>query len=782
VTRKKKLLLWAILGPLLLGAVLLAWPLPKAVRNPEAIQPVRVLDRNGRVLYEARRGAEGSHDAIDLDAVPEQFIRVLLATEDRRFRSHHGISVRGIARALWQNATAGRVVSGASTLTQQFVRVRLGQGSRSYFGKLREAVLAIKVDLAFSKDEILEGYVNGAYFGHQAYGAASAAEIYFGKRLEELSLGETSLLIGLLQSPSALDPFSHPEAARKRRRLVLDGLVAQQLISAADADAAAEEPLHLGTGKTSIQAPHFVFWLLDRLGERAKTSTEIRSTLDLPLQQETERIVSYRLEALKEKNVTSAAVVVLDARTGDVLTMVGSADYFDTAHDGSVNVATSARQPGSALKPFTYAAALQRGDTAATVVADVESQFFTQEGNPYVPRNYDYSYHGLVRYREALANSYNIAAVKTLERVGVGTLLTLLKAAGLSTLTESPEHYGLALTLGDAEVTPLELAQAFGVFARGGETLPIRATLDEEQGESQRILDQRIAWIIADILSDNDARLEEFGEDNALAFPWRVGAKTGTTRNSRDNWTVGFTADRIVAVWVGNADNSPMKDTSGVTGAGPIFHDVMVAATRDRPPAWLPRPAGISEVEVCKLSGMLPTQLCPLRIREYFVQGTEPSVADTIYREVPIDRRNGLLASSGCGQDNTEHRVFAFFPLELETWARENGWPRPPSRWSPLCPSGERSTATGAIRIVTPQNGDSFQLDPLVPDENERVPLTADVPPGIPSVGWFVNGVRVGTGTAPAFRQDWSPTPGRWTIRAEAGDRSASVTIDVTER
>jgi penicillin-binding protein 1C len=573
-------LLWLL--PLLCALALVLLPLPDALLKPSG-ESVHILDRNGQLLYELRKPTEGLRKPLRLSEVPEPFIAALLAIEDRSFYAHPGISARGILRALWQNISSGHIVSGGSTLTQQLVRNLLGSRERTLLYKIKEAFFALKIEQKFTKDEILEMYINTASFGHQADGLAAASRTFFGKSPHELSVAECAFLAGLPQSPVSYDPFTHFSAAKARQERVLTALRETGKLTETEAEDARREPLTLAEDRIQIHAPHFVMWLLQEHPEIAADAAPVTTTLDLNLQTEVERIVERNLAKLKDKNVTSAAVVVLDAHTGDILAMVGSSDYFNRDLDGAVNVAVSPRQPGSALKPFTYALALTKGDTAATTVADTEVQFFTQEGNPYTPRNYDFGYHGLVRYREALANSYNIAAVKVLERVGVQTLLTFLRAAGITTLTGSPEHYGLALTLGDGEVTLLELTQAYGIFPRDGRTLTPRALVSDGEEDGTGIFDPKVAWLITNILSDQTARLPEFGEDGPLNFDFSVAAKTGTTRNSRDNWTIGFTPDVLVGVWVGNADNTPMKDTSGVTGAGPIFHDVMQEAVKAHP-------------------------------------------------------------------------------------------------------------------------------------------------------------------------------------------------------
>lgn len=776
MTRLKRFLL-AIGSLSAFVLVLWFWPLPAAITGRGMPDSTRILDRNGELLYSV--SPQGLKVTLPFQDIPQEAIDALLATEDRTFYSHHGVSLRGIARAMLWNLRYGQTLQGGSTITQQLVRALLQPEKRGFAYKIREALLALKVDARFSKEEILERYLNVPFFGSRAYGYSAAARTFFDKDISALSTAEHALLIGLLNAPTSLNPFKNLPAAQKRRDRVLAAMFAVSKLSREEYEEGLAEPVRLASGRTEIKAPHFVMWILERHPGITERSS-VRTTLDHELQSTVEQIITRQVTKLEDKNVSSAAVVVLDARNGDILAMAGSADYFDTEHDGAVNVAVSPRQPGSALKPFTYALALSQGMTAASTVADVEAQFFTQEGNPYIPRNYDYGYHGLVRLREALANSYNIAAVKVLQRVGVEQLLIFLKSAGLSTLSESGEHYGLALTLGDSEVKLLELAAAYGVFPRGGRTLSYRALPEEPADQGLSVLDPKVAWLIADILSDNEARVPEFGRGGPLSFDFPVGAKTGTTRNSRDNWTIGFTPDRIVAVWVGNADNTPMRDTSGVTGAGPIFHEVMLEATKRLERKNFERPQGLTDVVICRLSGKLPTDLCTERLTEHFIAGTEPKERDDMYQQIRLDRRNGLLASSSCPDSVVVSEVFTVFPLEMRRWARENGWKQPPSEYSPLCPREPGAESESVLSIVRPGPKASFLLDPLIPDEDEQIIFEARATPEIRRIRWLVDGQHVGEGSAPDFRFKWRPAIGWHLIEAGTGSLRDSVRIEVS--
>jgi membrane carboxypeptidase/penicillin-binding protein PbpC len=881
-----KLLILLILVTLLCFAIFLIAPLNSKLSLDSSSPPLNILDRNGKLLYEVRQSEYGSQDYLAYDSIPEQALSALISIEDRSFHTHIGVRPFSVLRAAWQNYQADKVVSGGSTITQQLVRNRLQPDRRDIPYKLSEMLYAIKLETRLSKEEILEAYLNSAYFGQQAYGIKSASRIFFAKQPAELSLAETSFLIGLLQSPSGYDPYLRFELAKARQERVLKAMHDTEVIGTAIYEEALDEPLTLAKRRIDIKAPHFVFWVLDqlndleggvrqpRLQENSNTqkfhmpegedavprpsnaqkplsTRQITTTLDLSLQTEVEQIVTNQLAKLAEKNVTSAAVVVLDIKSGEVLSMLGSADYFNEENDGQVNVAVSSRQPGSALKPFTYALAMAQGDTAATTIEDIEAQFFTQEGNPYIPRNYDYGFHGLVRYREALANSYNIPAVKVLQKVGVAKLQEFLGAAGITTLNQKPDFYGVALTLGSGEVKLLELTQAFGIFPRGGRTLPVSFLMGESsKGQIPRanqnnvpnnqqlatnnepsaishqpsaasslpplasshqntnpsgkqILDEKIAYLLTSILSDNEARIPEFGEASPLYVEGRpVGAKTGTTRNSRDNWTIGFSVEHLVGVWVGNADNSPMVGTSGVTGAGPIFNAVMQAASRNRAPKAFQQPPGLVQKEVCKLSGLLPTEHCPFNISEWFIAGTEPRQPDNLYSPARLDSRNGLLAGSDCPAEFVTEQVFIDFPPELERWARENGHPDAPREYSPFCQrndqipnpndqgssKGQVSRANGnnepqassfkpttsnqQLTITKPHPGDAFKLDPLIPNKNEMIILEARADSDIQSLTWFVDGTEIGTAKAPNFRLKWLPQVGKHKITVSDSENS----------
>ncbi|HEX6291593.1 MAG TPA: PBP1A family penicillin-binding protein, partial [Herpetosiphonaceae bacterium] len=621
-------------------------PTPEHLRARAAIGNTRILDRHGRLLYEMPDPLSGRQRPVPLDEIPLALRQATIAVEDRSFYANLGIDPRGIARAAWIDLRARKLVAGGSTITQQLARNFLLDPQlmqqRTLTRKLREMVLALKLTATYPKDEILALYLNQSYYGGLAYGVEAAAQHFFGKPVRDLDLAEAALLAGLPQAPSYYDPVSNPDAAITRQSAVLDAMVSAGYITSTQADAARREPLQFATSRPPMQAPHFVHYVLDQLAAQfgadtvARGGLTVTTTLDANLQAASQAILQRQIAALAiptgggpDHQVRNGAVVVLDPADGAILTMVGSPNFADAASQGQVNAALARRQPGSAIKPLTYAAALERGFTPATTILDVPTSFPTREGRPYTPENYDRAFHGPLSLREALATSSNVSAVKVLNQIGVPALLEIAARLGITTLQEDSGRFGLALTLGGGEVTPLELTASYAAFANGGQRVtpyaivsvdseeqrtgamrvPMRVPSPEgtrhghpahqEPGknveretlnakletwnlklETQTAVSPQVAYLISDMLSDRYARMRAFGEVSALDVDRPAAAKTGTTSDWRDNWTIGYTPDRVVGVWVGNADGQPMEAISGVSGAGPIWNEVMLAAHR----------------------------------------------------------------------------------------------------------------------------------------------------------------------------------------------------------
>ncbi len=623
-------------------------PSPYKLTNRNVALSTKIYDRNGKLLYDIY--SDQNRALVHLSELPDYVKQATIAIEDKDFYKHKGFAPKGVLRALFEIVFRGRL-QGGSTITQQVVKNTLLTPERTITRKIREFILAIQVEKKYTKDEILQLYFNEVSYGGTAVGIEAASQLYFGKHAKDLTLTEAVILAGLPQRPSAYSPFgSNPKAYIDRskevaRRMREDGYIDRKK----EEEIVDQLPnVQFATPGPGIKAPHFVLYVKDLLEAQYGTRVveqgglQVTTTLDLDLQEEAQKIVAEEIGKLAKLRVGNGAVVVLDPKTGEILAMVGSKDYFAKDYDGNVNVALAKRQPGSAIKPITYAAAFKQGYTASYMVMDVETEFPGGTGQPpYNPVNYDGKFHGPQQLRYALGNSYNIPAVKMLALVGVKNMLTLAEQMGLSTLAPTQENlarFGLSLTLGGGEVRLLDLVSAYAVFANGGvkqEPVAILKITDANSNPifefkpsaGKRVLPEAVAYLITSILSDNNARSAAFGANSLLNIPGRtVFVKTGTTDDKRDNWTVGGNRRAIVGVWVGNNDNSPMNPslTSGVTGAAPIWNRVMKAVLRNTKDEPFPKPNDIVTVTVDAIDGGLPCRANPVR-EEIFIKGTEPT-------------------------------------------------------------------------------------------------------------------------------------------------------------
>lgn len=770
----------------------------------------RILARDGRLLYEVTDPAGVHHTTLPLSEIPLALQQATIATEDASFYSNPGVDVVGIVRALWINATGGEVLAGGSTITQQVARNMLldpqERASRTLTRKLRESILAWRLARAYSKADILALYLNQTYYGHLAYGVEAASQTYFGKSARDLDLAECALLAGLPQAPSAYDPLLYPAAAQARQAVVLDLMLKHGDVTADQARLAKAESLQYSSVAFPIEAPHFVFYVWNLLEQKygpevLDSGLTVVTTLDLDLTRAAQAIAQRRLAEIANRqgppgNATDAALVALDPHTGQILALLGSPDYFNAPNSGAVNLALAPRQPGSAIKPITYSAAFSpeycgttpRPSSAATggsnpaaatcpwtpatMILDVRTAFVTKEGFSYVPENYDRAYHGPVSAREALAGSLNLPAVITLDHVGLPTMLGLAGRMGLTTLSDA-SRFGLALTLGGGEVRLLDLTAAYAVFANGGQRVEPVAILKVQRasGEvieqwqpsgAERVLDPRVAYLITDILSDNTARAPTFGFNSVLQIGQPAAAKTGTTTDFRDNWALGYTPDLVTGVWVGNANDTPMVDLSGVAGAGPIWHDFMRAALAGKPETPFAEPAGLVQAEVCVPSGLLPTPVCPRTRQELFLAGTVPTQPDNLYQSFALDTRTGGLATADTPAQYVTQRVFMVLPPEAAEWARQNGIPQPPA--GSVTPGG-----VGApLHILSPDPNTVYQISPRLPLSSQQVPFQVVAAGTIQSLTFSLDGQPLGTLTAAPFELWWTLAPGAHTLQAEA--------------
>jgi 1A family penicillin-binding protein len=636
-------------------------PKPSDLSNRQPTLSTKIYDRNGELLFTFYK--DQNRSLIDLEDLPDHFIKATLAIEDQDFYNHKGFSWQGIFRSLEQ-IIFNQELQGGSTITQQLIKNALLTPERTIQRKLKELVLSLAVELIYTKDEILEMYFNEVAYGGTAYGSEQAAQTYFGKSIKNVTLAEAALLAGLPASPTTYSPFgSNPHLSVYRQHQVLNRMVKDQYIAPLEATLAKQTKIKLAPQYTNIKAPHFVMYIKELLvHEFGETMVEqggltVTTSLDLNIQNSVQQIVSDEIIKVAPFNITNGAALVTNPKTGEILAMVGSRDYFDIKRDGQVNLTTALRQPGSAIKPVNYSYALQNGYTSASIIQDTPVVYNIPGSKPYAPRNYDNRFHGHVTLRSALANSYNVPAVKVLASYGVDKMIQQGKYLGITTWNQ-PERYGLSLTLGGAEIKMIDMAVVFGTFSNQGQKVKLHPILKVTDSKNKTLLDfdcqkietiklpepaeaatqhitcqpdqvisSHVATIITDILSDPIARIPAFGSHSFLNIPdHQVAVKTGTTNDKRDNWTIGYTTDYLTAVWVGNNDNAPMSQVaSGITGASPIWHNIMVELLKDQSSHQFTPSQDLIKVDICSLTGQLSCDGCGGKT-EYFVPGTEPKV------------------------------------------------------------------------------------------------------------------------------------------------------------
>jgi len=693
-----KYLLYVLAGLVLLTALLFAWyakdlPTPGKIKELKPVQSSQILDREGNTLYSIY--GEQRRTIIEQKDMPNYARQATIAIEDKDFYHHHGVDLKGILRAVIYNITKKGSVVGGSTITQQYIKNAVLSPKKTFDRKIKELILSLELEMMFKKDEILTMYLNEIPYGSNAYGIEEAAKTYFGKSAKDLDLAESATLAALPQAPTYYSPYgSHPDRLKVREDKVLDNMASQGFITKDEAENAKNEELAFKPFKDNIKAPHFVMYvrekLVDMYGERMveEGGLKVTTTLD-PKKQE---IAEQAIEDGYKKNVRTAganndALVAIDPKTGQVLSMVGSHDYFDEENDGQVNVADALRQPGSAFKPVAYATAFKGKYDPAYTLYDLTTDF----GN-YTPKNYDGTTHGPVSIRTALANSLNIPAVKILYLAGIDNVIKTAHDMGITSLND-PDKYGLSLVLGGAEIKLVDLTTAYGVFADQGvlhETTPLLKIEDssgkmlyeyKENKNKKEVLDPQIAYEISSILSDDDARSMVFGTNSALHIEDRTtAAKTGTTNEYRDAWTIGYTPSLVAGVWVGNNDNTPMTaGSAGAMAAAPIWHQFMEEALASYPNEDFNKPAGIQEVTVEKYSNKLPGANSRDLIKDIFASWQVPTQKDDVHVTVKIDTSTNKIATDYCPSEYVEEKYYSNLHSEVPS---NPSWEAPVRAWA----------------------------------------------------------------------------------------------------
>ncbi|MBW4643808.1 MAG: penicillin-binding protein 1C [Goleter apudmare HA4340-LM2] len=697
---------------------------------------------------------------VALNQVSPEFIHAILAAEDAGFYHHGAVDTKAIIRAMKEAIHARKFVSGASTITMQLARM-LDPAPRTLTAKLREVWLAWRLAAGMNKDEILTAYINRLPMGGNIYGVEAAARTYFGLPASDLNLAQASLLAAIPNNPTYFNPYAHQERLKQRQKYVLNRMVKEGYINNAIAKRIyTEKVVFQPRQRGIIAAPHFLFWLAKqqsgevdfsarRYANDSAQSTiknsphppippsphpaSIRTTIDRPLQQFVQAQAQQVISSLTANNVHDAAALVIDNHTGEVLAYVGSPDYFNDAKLGSNDGVQALRQPGSTLKPFVYELALEQAVIRPnTILADIPTHYAIPGAKLYSPQDYTQTFLGPVRVRIALANSLNIPAVRVLEKVGVQTFLDHLHQLGFAHLNQTPEYYGLGLTLGSGEVNLWELARAYLTIARQGQATPLVTTLANSPPPPPS--NSSTTWqIITDMLSDRHARATAFGVNSVLNLPFPAAVKTGTSSNFRDTWTVGFTTDYTVATWVGNFNGEPMRQVSGVTGAAPLWNRIMLHLHENKEPAAFPPPKGVIKLPICAISGLKPTPDCTSVVQEYF------------------------------------------YPEDKIAYEQQNNFNLPPEYNDWLATQQQTNLITSKFRILSPQQGDLFLLYPGEQTEQKlefKLTKAASEP-----VEWWLNGEKLATQSANSLF--WQLRPGKWTLEARSGAISDKVNFQV---
>lgn len=672
-----KYALFGLIGLVVLVPVLFLWysrdlPTPGKLVISKYSDATRIYDRKGELLYSVYENENRTY--VKLAEIASVLPKATIAIEDKDFYKNNGFSPAAYLR-VFRNALLGKGLAGGSTITQQLVKNVLLSSERSLPRKIKELILAIQVDQKYSKDQILEMYLNNIPYGGSTIGVEAAAESYFGKKAKELDLAESAFLAGLPQSPSIYSPFTGNKYYINRTDAVLKQMVSEKYITTKEKDAALKkiQQYTFSQRATQIKAPHFVMDVRDKLAKQfgeeavAKGGLQVTTSLDYAIQEKAEEIVKEEIDKLKGFNARNGAAMITDPKTGEILAMVGSKDYFDIENDGNFNVALAPnRQPGSSLKPIIYARAFEKGYTPATLLMDVKTEFYSGDQNekPYVPVNYDGKFRGPVQVRFALGNSLNIPAVKMLAQVGIRDAMQKGYDMGIKhwePTSENLRNVGWSLVLGGKETSLDEIVTAYGVFANKGQRQDHVAILkvtdnkgrklfEHKKQQGEQVLSPEVAFLISHILLDNVARTETFGPNSYLNISGRtVAVKTGTTDEKRDNWTIGYTPSFVVGVWVGNNDNTPMnpKIASGVTGASPIWNKLMTLVLKGKPAEQFEQPSSVTAMQIDALGGGLPVAVQPSR-SEYFIKGTEPTNKSSIYqRDFLVFKENDPISKDG---------------------------------------------------------------------------------------------------------------------------------------
>ena len=735
--------------------------------TPKKISSTRIYDRKGKLLYEIIDPKTGNHTEIDLAELPKYVPAAFIAAEDASFYTNPGFDTKGIMRAILYDIRSGKITAGGSSITQQVIKnCYLSESDlkgNPFIRKFKEILLSIWLTSTKSKKEILSLYLNNIFFGNNAYGIEAAAKIYFGKSAKQLDLAESAVLAALPKMPSSYNPLTNAEELLRRQIYVLEQMRKHNLASSNEITAALNEELKFDIKPYVINAPHFVMSVITELEDIFNTdrvyslNLDVYTTIDLELQNKAEDICIKQLQQNRSLEAQNLALVIIDVKTRELLAYIGNPDFFDENNNGSIDMAIIPRQPGSAIKPITYASAFEKGWTPATFILDEESTFITRDDKKYVPVNFDGEYHGRVTIRSALANSYNIPAVKTLDFVGINNFINTSMKFGISEFSERQGEVGLSLTLGGCEVSLLNLTNAYATIAAGGNwqncTKILKITdfegneIYKPETQSHKVFEkdgEGICFLISNILADCEARSQQFGYYSVLNVGFPAAVKTGTTTNFHDNWTIGYTPYTAVGVWVGNTDNSPMKNATGIKGAAPIWSKVIQIASERNAHRDFEIPTDVVKQMICTDSGVLASTQCKNVKEEYFIKGSSPNFSCQLHTNLNIAKDDASKANyeSTPASDNEKD-------INMEDQYYKS------------------------IKIMNPEDESIFIIDEETPIEYQKIRFKADIntkSDEIDKIIWYCDERMFAVTSNPAklMEADWQLNIGTHLFYAQA--------------
>ena len=732
-------------------------PFSKEELQKNESRVLKIYDRNNILLANLFPEYGGFYKEVKYSDLPQNLIEAVISAEDKNFFSHKGIDYKAILRAFISNLLNRKIVSGGSTITQQLSKSIINR-ERNYINKFYEALDSIRLEKNLTKEEILTEYLNRIFFGNNCYGIGAAAELYFKKEVKDLNINESVILASIIKSGTKFNPYKYEERLHLRKKYVLNQMKNNNYIKEEEYNNYINENITIYTNreKNILKAPHFVMYIKDSLDKlKYSNITEVKTTLDYKMQKEASLVISNASQSLHSFNVRNISCVILNAKTGEVLSMIGSMDYFDKETDGSVNGAIALRQPGSALKPFLYAYLFDKGESPASVIGDIKT-YINSPGGDYIPENFDRKYRGPVTIRDALANSLNIPAVRWLSKYSLKDFQNILLKSGLRSIDKNPDYYGYSLVLGSAEVRLIDLASAYTIFPNSGIFINhySAVSLKKENGDifyfpkksytHKRVISKESAYLINKILSDKNARMGSFRSYRGLVYPFDIAIKTGTSKGSRDAWAIGYTKDYIVGLWLGDFKGSEMINITGGNGAVPILYDLFSMLNKSQKETKWHKPKDIIEREICLISGKLRGEFCKeTRLEEFSIFNVPKEECDV---------HNLYIKRNSDG--SIDKKVFLNLPSEYNDWIKERQIEKPNSEWikaentyaynnlnqiNNFNSINNQNKINERISITSPTDNSVYKIDSTLPLEYQNIFISSYIPKNIIEANLYCN-------------------------------------------